>query len=77
MGDILPIFIAGLLAFLAFCAYLLPAIIANGREHNDRNAIFLLNLIFGWTFLGWGVALIWSFTGNVKLKRSQPIGETA
>jgi len=46
--------------FLAF--YFLPTIIATQRNHTSTGAIFLLNFLLGWTFLGWVAALIWSFT---------------
>ncbi len=46
--------------------YFLPSIVAAGREHNSGGAIFLLNLILGWTVLGWIIALIWSATGDVR-----------
>ncbi len=46
--------------FLAF--YFLPTIIASQRNHNSTGAIFLLNFLLGWTFMGWIAALIWSFT---------------
>jgi RsiW-degrading membrane proteinase PrsW (M82 family) len=46
--------------FLAF--YFLPTIIASQRGHNSTGAIFLLNFLLGWTFMGWIAALIWSFT---------------
>ena len=38
--------------------YLLPAII--GRNKSDAGAIFLFNLLAGWTLLGWLGALIWA-----------------
>jgi hypothetical protein len=41
-------------------AYFLPTIIATSRNHRHTAAVFLTNLIFGWTFLGWAIALIWS-----------------
>jgi T4 superinfection immunity protein len=40
--------------------YFLPAIIAAARHHKHCGAVFLTNLLFGWTFLGWCVALIWA-----------------
>ena len=46
--------------------YFLPTTIALVRGHFSTFAIFLVNLIFGWTFVGWCVALIWSFTGNTR-----------
>lgn len=41
-------------------AYFLPSTIAKGAKHPQTTAIFLLNLLLGWTFLGWVVALIWA-----------------
>lgn len=49
-----------LAVFLAF--YFLPTLIASQRNHTSTGAIFLLNFLLGWTFLGWVAALIWSFT---------------
>jgi hypothetical protein len=45
------------LLFLAVL-YFLPAII--GRDKRDSTGIFLLNLFFGWTVIGWVIALIWA-----------------
>lgn len=42
--------------------YFLPAVIALARGHHDGFAIFLTNLLLGWTVLGWIIALIWSVT---------------
>ena len=38
--------------------YFLPAII--GRHKRDAAGIFLVNLLLGWTVIGWIVALIWA-----------------
>lgn len=38
--------------------YFLPTIIA--RDKPDVMGIFLVNLLFGWTVIGWFVALIWA-----------------
>jgi hypothetical protein len=42
--------------------YFLPAIVAHRRSHPNAMAITVLNIFLGWTFLGWVVALVWSFT---------------
>jgi RsiW-degrading membrane proteinase PrsW (M82 family) len=47
---------------LAVAFYLLPFIIAACRSHNQTAAILLLNLLLGWTLVGWVVALVWSAT---------------
>ncbi|MEN0652416.1 MULTISPECIES: type VI secretion system-associated protein TagO [Hyphobacterium] len=49
---------------LLLCLYLLPAIVASARRHHNAGAIFLLNLLLGWTFLGWVIALVWSATAT-------------
>lgn len=46
--------------------YFLPWVVALGRKHNNALAIFLLNLLLGWTMLGWVIALIWSATSNTR-----------
>ncbi|MBO5928224.1 MAG: superinfection immunity protein [Clostridia bacterium] len=46
--------------------YFLPSCIGWSRSHNNGTAIFILNLLLGWTILGWVCALIWSFTNSNK-----------
>src|SRR5690349_18167920 len=38
--------------------YFVPAIVASQRQHPNREAITVLNLVAGWTLLGWVVALV-------------------
>lgn len=45
---------------LAVIAYFLPALIASRRKHPNRASITILNLLLGWSLLGWVIALIWS-----------------
>ncbi len=56
----------GLGLLLASCIgllfYFLPAFVAFMRGHQNTVAIFLVNLLLGWTFIGWVVALVWAFT---------------
>jgi len=40
--------------------YFLPTFIAMFRDRTNTMAIFTLNILLGWTFLGWVGALIWS-----------------
>jgi Na+/proline symporter len=42
----------------AFAFYFVPAIIAALRHTHNATAILLLNIFFGWTVIGWFVALI-------------------
>ena len=38
----------------------LPTVVARSRNHPHAGAIFLVNLFFGWTFIGWVVSLLWA-----------------
>lgn len=40
--------------------YLLPTLVAAWRKHRQLLAIFLLNLLLGWTTIGWVAAIIWA-----------------
>ena len=62
-----------LIVILLLVAYFLPFIIANHREHNNQLAIFLVNLLAGWSIIFWLVALIWAFTGNTRFRDEQLI----
>jgi hypothetical protein len=46
--------------------YFLPTIIANINQKKNENAILVLNLFLGWTFIGWVVALIWAVSHESK-----------
>jgi hypothetical protein len=38
----------------------LPTLVARSRNHPNTFAIFLANLLFGWTFVGWVISLLWA-----------------
>jgi hypothetical protein len=42
---------------LLLCMYFLPTIVALSRRHPDKGMVFVLNLFFGWTFVGWVISL--------------------
>jgi len=52
--------------FLLFLSlmYFLPTII--GREKSDAGFIFLVNLLLGWTVVGWIVACIWACAADTR-----------
>ena len=58
-----------LLIGVAVFLYFLPAFIAWGKEHHNAAAIFALNLILGWTLLGWVIALVWALTNQAPKRR--------
>lgn len=44
---------------IALALYFLPAMIASNRRHKNASPIFILNLFFGWTLIGWVGCLAW------------------
>jgi hypothetical protein len=46
---------------IAACIYVTPSIIALCRHHHNAAALIVLNLLTGWTFVGWVVAVVWAF----------------
>jgi hypothetical protein len=51
-----------IVVFVALWLYFLPTIVAMGRGHPNAAPIFVVNLVFGWTLLGFVAALAWSLT---------------
>ncbi len=43
--------------------YFIPAIVASKRDHQNATAIGILNLLLGWTIIGWVGALVWAVSG--------------
>lgn len=40
--------------------YMTPSLIAIFRRHKDIVSILMINILLGWTMIGWIIALIWS-----------------
>jgi len=55
----------GMLLFMGGI-YFMPWLNAVGKKHLNAGAIFFTNLFFGWTIVGWAVALIWSCTNSKR-----------
>jgi Superinfection immunity protein len=49
--------------------YFLPTVVASERKHRNRMAITMLNILLGWTLLGWVIAMVWACTADVEKKR--------
>ena len=47
-----------LIILVALLLYFVPAYI--GRRKSNSEAIFTLNLFFGWTIVGWMAAFVWA-----------------
>ena len=44
--------------------FMLPSYIAFGKGHQYRWIILFINVVFGFTLIGWFGALIWSIAGD-------------
>ena len=60
-------------AMLVAAIYMLPTIVAGVRDHPQGNAIMILNLFLGWTFIVWVVALAWSATAIKMAPRADEL----
>jgi hypothetical protein len=65
-GSFLVFLALPICSVLGLLLYFLRAICAVSRRHRNRLAICICNFLFGWTFLGWGITLVWSLTNNVE-----------
>ncbi len=46
--------------FTLWLGYLAPWLVAEAREHEDRNRILLVNMLLGWTVVGWIGTFYWA-----------------
>jgi hypothetical protein len=65
---------AWIVIFLAIIFYLLPCVISASRGCKHGGMIFMINLLFGWTILGWIAALIWAI---VEAPEAEPLAAIA
>jgi hypothetical protein len=52
--------VAVILLLAGLAIYFLPLLIANARNHHQLGLIFFINLIIGWTGIGWLATLFWA-----------------
>ena len=64
LSDLFNILILLVVLGIGLIIYLIPTIIAFMRGKRDRVAIGALNLLLGWTFLGWVLAFVWSLKSD-------------
>lgn len=55
-------------AIVILIAYFIPALVAQHRHKKNLSSIVVLNLLLGWTLIGWIVALVWA-----TAKDDQPV----
>ena len=55
-----------IMALPLLLVYFIPSILAASRQKKSKGKIFLLNLISGWTIVGWVACMIWMWVGEVE-----------
>lgn len=62
--ELCYIILIGIAATFLYPIYMYPAKLARRTEHVAATAIFVLNLLFGFTIIFWVILLIWASNGN-------------
>ena len=60
-----------LFLFLVVAAYFFPWFVGCLRGHRRAGGLFLLNLVLGWTLVGWVVSFVWACAGPTHDETSQ------
>jgi hypothetical protein len=63
--TVAPVVSVFALAVLIVGVYFIPLIVAIYRHHRNKLAIGILNILLGWTIVGWIAALVWACTADV------------
>lgn len=51
---------------LCLCLYFLPCFVCVMRDATNFGAVFIINLLFGWTLIGWIAAFIIACMSQTK-----------
>ncbi|GIU67807.1 superinfection immunity protein [Candidatus Phycosocius spiralis] len=52
------------LVVVTFVIYFVPSFIAIVRRHFYLKQMFVLNVVIGWSTIGWVALLVWAFAGG-------------
>jgi T4 superinfection immunity protein len=72
-GELL---VVGIVFLVIGLVYILPNIVAFRRDHPNRWLILVINLAFGGTIIGWGIALAWAMRAIHRLGSMSSGGES-
>ena len=68
--------VLGLFFIAVAVIYVLPTIVAFRRRHPNRYVILVINVAFGGTIIGWGIALAWALHAVHRPKDAPSGGES-
>jgi hypothetical protein len=60
----IALIIAGIIIMALF--YMVPYIIAASRDMAQRRTVFWLNVLIGWSLIGWVALGLWAIFGETK-----------
>ena len=63
--------VIGVILVISLSSYFLPTIVAAVRPAKRPAAIFTVNLVFGWTVIGWIATLIWAMSQPAQAQCKQ------
>ncbi len=63
MAELIPLF------FLVF--YIAPFCVAAARAHHSAAAILIVNVLIGWTVIGWFLVFAWAAFGPAQTPQSR------
>jgi hypothetical protein len=56
--------------------YIAPSIVAFRRNHPNRWIIMVINVAFGGTIIGWGIAMVWAMRAAHRIGSTSSGGES-
>jgi uncharacterized membrane protein len=67
VAIVLVLGIAALIVFIGI--YLLPTAVGKSRKVQNAGLLFAVNLMFGWTLIGWFGCLLWAALAQDETQR--------
>jgi hypothetical protein len=74
--DTVFLIVLGIALLIAGIFYIVPSIVAFRRSHPNRWIILVINLAFGGTIIGWGIALAWAMRAAHRVGSTSGGGES-
>ena len=65
MDIAIGLFTMLIISFFSITFYFVPAIIAGKRKTKNKIQVVVLNLLLGWTVLGWVVSIVMAFSPDI------------
>ena len=65
MGGILAVLFGLIVAMI----YFIPAIVAYRRDIDHKDALTIVNILFGWSGVMWLICLLWAILADSGLRR--------